>query len=329
MIKAMKFLRGSQIAQELRNSIDEAETIKIAVAFLKGGGYHEISANLKKALGNGKSVNFVVGACTSYHITDPQVLHELMLLEEMYRPNFQLGVFSTCDFHPKLFILQKNSDCKVIVGSSNLTSGGTSNNIEANILIEGKETDKMVKEIIKFFDNEVLPKSYVLSNEYIQRYKKAFNTYASVKRTKQFRMPTLQPKFSPQVESDFPYRLYLENIQSWNEPRTSFDKKHRISKQSQGAVYSRDPKNQIDGIVVLWPKSKIEQYFPDKNHPYLDIGRYLNLRANNFRQGMDVYLVETKWDTELGTKKSPWARAFGKLRSQVRTDVYPERQIFP
>jgi len=312
------------MAEELRNSIDEAETIKIAVAFLKDGGYHEIDANLEQALNNGKSIDFIVGACPSYHITDPHVLRELKQLEERH-PNFNLGFFSKGDFHPKLFIFQKTNTVKVIIGSSNLTSGGTGDNVEANILVEGNAGEQLIKEIMAFFDDEVLPASYTLTGEYIKYYEEIFNTLArSAKRTDRWQMPKLLPKSgSPR------YRLYLEDIHPLNERRAAFDKKHRISKYAQGAVYSWNKNNEIDGIVVLWYKSNIEQYFPNENRPYLTVGRYLVV--NNLRQGMDIYLVENKYDRELGTKRidNPKARAYGKLRAVTRVDGDSEIQIFP
>ncbi len=56
-------------------------------------------------------------------------------------------------FHPKLYIFKKGSDIKIILGSSNFTSAGLSQNIEANILIEGDLRDSLCSEFLRYFQN--------------------------------------------------------------------------------------------------------------------------------------------------------------------------------
>lgn len=193
------------MAKELRNSIDKAETIKIAVAFLKEGGYKEVETSLNKALSNNKTVEFIVGACSNYHITDPQVLHELKLLEKNY-DRFKLGFFYKGDFHPKLFIFRKRSNVRVILGSSNLTSGGTGDNIEANMLIEGNNGEQLIKETLDFFDNEILGTSYKLTDEYIQYYEKILMMNRSIaKRIEMHSVPRPPSMLAPKSWKNYPY----------------------------------------------------------------------------------------------------------------------------
>lgn len=165
-----RFLKGSQISGELKSCIDAAENARIAVAFLKEGGYNEIRESLERALENGKSVEFVVGACPNYHITDPAVLEKLKDLEDAHR-NLTLRFFGASYFHPKLFIFQKANNVKVILGSSNLTSGVISSNIEANIVLEGKKKETVINDILRFFENEILGQSSRLTRKMIKEYK--------------------------------------------------------------------------------------------------------------------------------------------------------------
>ncbi|MGB8781417.1 MAG: phospholipase D family protein [Candidatus Bathyarchaeia archaeon] len=305
MTDVRRFLRGSQIAEELRNGITTAEKIKIAVAFLKEGGYSEIEKNLQTALDDGKSVDFLVGACPEYHITDPKVLFDLKKLDNNY-VNFNLGLFRKADFHPKLFVFQNGDSVRVIMGSSNLTSGGTGNNIEANILVEGNTKQQIIRDIVSFFDNEVLPKSEPLIDDYIKYYQKICGAHAKgVTKTREFRMPKVR------------YRLYLKDVQPLNESRASFDKRHGISNYDarRGAIYSRK-NGQIEAIIVFWYKGNVDKYFPKQPNPYL--GSVGNLDRHNLRVGMDVYLLETEYDRTSGSYKkvdNPKARAYGKLRA--------------
>jgi HKD family nuclease len=205
MVEVKRFLRGSQMSKELRNSLGKAETIKIAIAFLKEGGYKEVETALKEALKNDKAVEFVVGACPSYHITDTQVLHELKLLEKNYS-RFRLGFFHNGGFHPKLFIFKKRNTVRVILGSSNLTSGGTGDNIEANVLIEGAAKEQLIKEILDFFDNEILGTSYKLTDKYIQGYENIQMINGSnAKKTDLPPLPKPPPMKAPKSWIDYPY----------------------------------------------------------------------------------------------------------------------------
>ena len=77
-----KFISGQQVAEELRSAIAWGKNIRVAVAFCKEGGYREIENDLKKALEEGKDIEFVVGACPHYRITDYSVLGKLMELKD-------------------------------------------------------------------------------------------------------------------------------------------------------------------------------------------------------------------------------------------------------
>lgn len=170
MVEVVGFLKGSQVPKQLRDSMDFANKIRIAVAFLKEGGYVEIESSLVKALKNNKNVEFIVGACPNYRITDPSVLEKLQALENIHQ-NLTLRFFGENHFHPKLFIFERDDEIRVILGSSNLTAGGISSNIEANIIIEGKRREKLVDDILRFFDNEILGESSRLTRQVVDEYK--------------------------------------------------------------------------------------------------------------------------------------------------------------
>jgi HKD family nuclease len=381
-----KFVLGSELPELLRNSIDNSLYIRIAVAFLKNGGFEQIEDNIDKALAKGKKVDFVIGAYPVFHITDPSALSKLKALEKKYPNNMNVGIFDTGDFHPKLFIFQCMNSNKAIIGSSNLTSGGVGSNIEANIFLERQPNDELIKSITQFFDNEIMGGSNNLSQEFIDVYTKNFDlnrnptsnsliwpvllpkyikkweNYPNPKRTlskeekaslrnkiaqiapetwlmahyfnlaKEYRCSALQVKNTKarvhnqaswkrkrriKLESFDGYRLYIDQITPLGESRVLFDKKHNLSKYSQGWVYSKDKKNNIDGIVVLWYKSSIDNNFPSKKRPFIFTRKKLN--TNKLKAGIDVYLIENKVDP-IGDNKyiKPRARAHGKLIKVVK-----------
>lgn len=76
-------------------------------------------------------------------------------------------------FHPKLILLKKaDSSSEFIIGSSNLTCGGLSNNVEMNVF--SKATDEDIKYLEQFM-MMVDHKSQRVDNEIIDKYKKFQN----------------------------------------------------------------------------------------------------------------------------------------------------------
>jgi predicted RNA-binding Zn-ribbon protein involved in translation (DUF1610 family) len=66
----------------------------------------------------------------------------------------QIRYFDKLGFHPKLLIFKGKNQIAVILGSSNLTSGGLSRNIEANVLLaSGIPEYGPIKDIVEYFDS--------------------------------------------------------------------------------------------------------------------------------------------------------------------------------
>jgi len=99
----------------------------------------------------------------------------------------------------------------------------------------------------------------------------------------------------------FSYRLLIENVSQLNESRVTFDKKYGIKNTDarRGATYLRK-EGRIVAIAVFWHKGNVDKYFPNQARPYLDTGRYLDV--HNLKVGMDVYLLETKYDKTSGSQ---------------------------
>jgi phosphatidylserine/phosphatidylglycerophosphate/cardiolipin synthase-like enzyme len=83
-----------------------------------------------------------------FGITDVGALRALQKIE-----NVNCRISCDKNFHPKLYIFEKDDDYATIsVGSSNLSEGGLSTNYEANLTIEGKVTETpIIKQAIDYF----------------------------------------------------------------------------------------------------------------------------------------------------------------------------------
>jgi hypothetical protein len=91
----------------------------------------------------------------------------------------ELGIdveYLDIDFHSKLILFYKDELINsAIVGSSNFTKKGLSENIETNILIN--ETDKLF-ELQKHFSNDISPKSTKLDQNKINSFKEIYKKFS-------------------------------------------------------------------------------------------------------------------------------------------------------
>mgnify|MGYP001083202996 CR=1 FL=1 len=147
----VRFLQSSEVLGELKGNLRDAKSFKLAVAFLKKTGYDEIRRDLVRLLEDGYPVELVIGI-SSYGITDWEVLRYLLDLKDKYG-NLRVKYYNNEGFHPKLFVFGLPQRTKIVLGSSNLTGGGVKNNVEANVLLQGENSEEVIADIIEFFKN--------------------------------------------------------------------------------------------------------------------------------------------------------------------------------
>jgi len=127
---------GNIINQELQN----AQSARIAIAFLKYSGIRVIEKSLDQCLKNNGSVEIIAGL--DFKTTDPQSMHYLIQLQKT-TPNLKFYCYGDKDvnktnivFHPKIYLFQGKRETTAIVGSTNLTQGGLMTNFEANVIFK-------------------------------------------------------------------------------------------------------------------------------------------------------------------------------------------------
>ncbi len=165
----------------LQGSFKNVTEIKFSVAFLKSSGLNLIKSDLKNILKNKAQVEFLVGL--DFRTTDPNSLFELKSLQKSY-DNLRLFCFSEPNkhpfhiFHPKLYLIKnKTGQFTAIVGSSNLTRGGLTDNVELNIILKGKSTESEILQLLNFYLRMRLRESvFEPSMEYIEGYQSVYKT---------------------------------------------------------------------------------------------------------------------------------------------------------
>lgn len=165
-----------QLESIIKNGLVDAETTRIAVAFLRKTGLELVKRQLDFALSQGANIEFIVGL--DFKTTDYNALNELEKLKHQNR-TFKYycfgdkgGNYNALMFHPKIYLFNNSKNFTSIVGSSNFTSGGLSTNFEVNTVFN--ETHKNAKYFaqleaiykeIKFQDSVFVP-----NREYLGQY---------------------------------------------------------------------------------------------------------------------------------------------------------------
>jgi len=145
------FQAGQNLIDEINDLLIRANETNIAVAFVKKDGFEKIRDSLEEVLKQKRVVKIIIGASTDFMITDSDVLKELLQLKRKYR-TLSVKFYNSVRFHPKLFIFKMNGETNIIIGSSNLTGGGTKNNIEANVLLKNSSEDVFARSVVGSFN---------------------------------------------------------------------------------------------------------------------------------------------------------------------------------
>jgi len=130
---------GNIINQELQN----ANSVRIAVAFLRYSGLQVIERSLKHCLNNNGNIEVIAGL--DFKSTDPQSIHYFIKLQKQVK---RMKFYCYGDrkehkthviFHPKIYLFSKGRETTGIIGSTNLTKGGLLTNFEVNVVIKEKK----------------------------------------------------------------------------------------------------------------------------------------------------------------------------------------------
>ena len=141
----------------LCRELNEADEFRAASAFLNSGGLSYIMPGMRRILEGEGSVYIIHGA--DFRITDPQAVRSLVELSAKYADmsyfvHFDWALATRHMFHPKLYLTTSDYQryC-AIIGSSNLTHGGMSGNVEVNAVIRGELSDAPVSQCLNIFDS--------------------------------------------------------------------------------------------------------------------------------------------------------------------------------
>lgn len=173
-LSEVRFLGSQEILTQIENCIEGADRVRIAVAYLGTSGLNSLLQKVEPFLKGEKQLQLIVGI-SSYRITEWQALVKLMKLKQKFK-NLEIRYYYHEGFHPKMFVFDSSNDFSVIIGSSNLTNAGLSNNAEANIFLKMKdEKVQAVQDIVSYWNcvwNSAQPMSVSIVNKYKASFQK-------------------------------------------------------------------------------------------------------------------------------------------------------------
>lgn len=135
---------GRDLVRKLNEHLRESEEIYLLMARVTSSGYEQIKKSLSEAKKSGKPITVIIGV-DMISASSPVAIRSLFRLQDAN--SFKLLCYNGSSFfHPKLFAFRQNSKWAFIIGSSNLTEEGLSENIEFNVLVTKVSTsDDFVK----------------------------------------------------------------------------------------------------------------------------------------------------------------------------------------
>jgi len=244
---------GNIINQELQN----ANSARIAIAFLKYSGLKVIEKSLDHCLKNNGNVEIIAGL--DFKTTDPQSMHYLIQLQKS-TSNVKFYCYGDKDvnknnivFHPKIYLFEKGRETTGIVGSTNLTRGGLLTNFEANVIFKENKPIyfsqlEAIYNSVKFTDSVFSPDEEYLAGysdvykAFLQNEENALKDKGIQKTVNQIRKrEEFLPGTVPSIKS-----LIIDIIRQKNEEGLEFVPVQAIYEEAEKIVAAKNLKYKMD-----------------------------------------------------------------------------------
>ena len=155
------------------NLIEHSTEIRLAIAFVRKSGVDAIISDLQAFKNRGGKLKLIFGE--DFNLTDSSALESLLDQgAEMKVYLSRKGVY-----HPKIWMFKLTDRWAIVIGSSNLSRDALTNNIEASLVFEGRDSDADVQACLLAYD--VLWESdccFPIGTEYIRDYKNEIKRYS-------------------------------------------------------------------------------------------------------------------------------------------------------
>lgn len=147
---------GESLGDVLAQNLSDARTFLVATAYLNANGLSRVMPAVERILDGNGQVSVVHGFYPQ--ITETHTVRDLARLADGF-DQMRYGVYTDLDrslegsFHPKIYMTHSPAnDWRVVIGSSNLTKGGLSSNLEVNCTLTGSASHPAIRQCRTVFD---------------------------------------------------------------------------------------------------------------------------------------------------------------------------------
>ncbi|MBR4780294.1 MAG: DEAD/DEAH box helicase family protein, partial [Lachnospiraceae bacterium] len=162
---------GKKVLSSLIDELAKCDSFKISVAFITESGLTPLKQILKEL--EDKNIKGQILTTDYLTFSEPKALKELHELNNITIKMYKTG--KDDGFHTKGYIFKKDEIYRIIIGSSNITSGALTTNYEWNTKLVSTEQGRVAKEVLEEFNHLwnspealVFDKFY---DEYLEKYK--------------------------------------------------------------------------------------------------------------------------------------------------------------
>ena len=146
---------GESLGDVLSQNLNDASTFLVATAYLNANGLDRVMPAVERILNRNGQVSVVHGFYPQ--ITETQAIRRLAKLADS-SDQMSYGVYTDLDrsldgsFHPKMYMTHSEAnDWQIVIGSSNLTRGGLSSNLEVNCTLAGSASSPAIRQCRSVF----------------------------------------------------------------------------------------------------------------------------------------------------------------------------------
>jgi superfamily II DNA or RNA helicase len=155
------------ILQDLVSNLQTCDSFEMSVAFVRYSGLQLLLDTLRDL--DLRQIPGRILTSTYLNSTEPKALERLRqfsnIKTKVFVPSVDRG------FHTKGYIFRQQDQCRVIIGSANLTQSALKSNVEWNVLNQDANTAPFVSDILHEFEKQWQDsRSKELSDEFLEEY---------------------------------------------------------------------------------------------------------------------------------------------------------------
>jgi len=229
--------RGKTLEYALKKYASGASEICISVAHIRSSGLTILKDIVRKV----PIIRIIIGI--DFNLTEPDALRELLKLGYDCRIFSAQIIGEEVVFHPKMYIIKREDQLIVIVGSSNLTEGGLRRNIEHSLVIMGRSEFPAIKAAVSAFE-ECWKQAVPLNASFVNNYESRWSIRKqAIENAQQLQRKLLPPHVQQRI------KMWEE----WEEKTLKFKEQRGIKENDVIICHTieHDANNRYDTLVGI------------------------------------------------------------------------------